>query len=483
MTTDIQQIIGGKFTGAKSGKTFDRIDPFTGKVATRSPASGLEDVAAAVAAAHSAFPAWSKIGPGERRSFLNKAADVLAAKAGEFAELMIAETGGTPPWAGFNTMLAANMLREAASMTTQIQGEIIPSDKPGTLSMGIRQPAGVCLGIAPWNAPVILGVRAIAMALACGNTVILKASEACPGMHVTIGKVFVEAGFPEGVVNVITNAPEDAAAVVEALIAAPEVRRVNFTGSTKVGRIIGELSGRHLKPALLELGGKAPMIVLDDADIDAAVNGAIFGAFANMGQICMSTERLIVHERVADEFVSKLAARAGKLPAGDPRGHVVLGSLVSPEAAQKMDGLIADATEKGAKLAAGGIRTGSVVTATVLDAVKAGMRVYDEESFGPVKPVIRVKDEDEAIAVANDTEYGLSASVYSRDIQRAMAVAARIESGICHINGPTVHDEAQMPFGGVKSSGYGRFGGKAAIAEFTDLRWITIEDPHQHYPF
>ena len=480
---DIQQIIGGKFVGAISGKTFDRIDPFNGEVATRSPASGLDDVKAAVAAAQAAFPAWSKTGPGERRALLNKAADVLASKVGEFTGLLIAETGGTGPWAGFNTMLAAGMLREAAGMTTQIQGDIIPSDKPGTLSMAIRQPAGVCLGIAPWNAPIILGVRALAMALACGNTVILKASESCPGVHVTIGKAFVEAGFPDGVVNVITNAPEDAAAIVEALIASPEVKRVNFTGSTKVGRRIGELCGRNLKPALLELGGKAPMIVLEDADIDAAVNGAIFGAFANMGQICMSTERLIVHEKIADEFVSKLSARASKLPAGDPRGHVVLGSLVSPASAEKMDAFISDATGKGATVTAGGKRTGSVVEATVLDNVTSGMRAYDEESFGPVKPVIRVKDEDEAIRVANDTEYGLSASVYSRDIQRAMAVAARIESGICHINGPTVHDEAQMPFGGVKGSGYGRFGGKAAISEFTDLRWITIEDPHQHYPF
>lgn len=480
---DIQQIIGGKLVGAASGRTFDRIDPFTGKVATRSPASDLDDVKAAVAAAHAAFPAWSKTGPGARRALLNKAADVLASKAGELAEILVAETGGTAPWAGFNTMVAAGMLREAASMTTQINGEIIPADKPGTLSMAVRQAAGVCLGIAPWNAPIILGVRAVAMALACGNTVILKASESCPGLHVTIGKAFLEAGFPEGVVNVITNAPEDAASIVEALITAPEVRRVNFTGSTKVGRIIGELCGRHLKPALLELGGKAPMIVLDDADIDAAVNGAIFGAFANMGQICMSTERMIVHEKIADEFVAKLAARAAKLPAGDPRGHVVLGSLVNPASAEKMDAFIADATAKGATVVAGGKRNGSVVEATVLDGVKPGMRAYDEESFGPVKPVIRVASEDEAIAIANDTEYGLSASVYSRDIQRAMAVAARIESGICHINGPTVHDEAQMPFGGVKGSGYGRFGGKAAIAEFTDLRWITIEDPHQHYPF
>ncbi|MBX4967349.1 aldehyde dehydrogenase [Rhizobium binae] len=480
---EIKQIIGGNSVAAVSGKTFDRIDPFTGKVATRAPASGIEDVQKAVAAAHSAFPAWSKRGPGERRALLMKAADNLASKVEEFTRITIEETGGTAPWAGFNTMLAAGILREAAAMTTQVVGEVIPSDKPGTLSMGVRQAAGVCLGIAPWNAPIILGTRAIAMALACGNTVILKASESCPGVHMLIGQALNEAGFPAGVVNVISNAPEDAAAVVEALIAAPEVRRVNFTGSTHVGRRIGELCGRHLKPALLELGGKAPMVVLDDADVDAAVNGAIFGAFANMGQICMSTERIIVHKNIADEFVAKLCDRASKLPAGDPRGHVVLGSLVTTEAAVKMEEFIADAVAKGAKLVAGGKRTGSVVEATLLDNVKSGMRCYGEESFGPVKPIIRVADDEEAIRVANDTEYGLSAAVFSRDPQRAMAVAARIESGICHINGPTVHDEAQMPFGGVKGSGYGRFGGKAAINEFTDLRWITIEDPHQHYPF
>ncbi|WP_434729818.1 aldehyde dehydrogenase [Rhizobium binae] len=480
---EIKQIIGGNSVAAVSGKTFDRIDPFTGKVATRAPASGIEDVQKAVAAAHSAFPAWSKRGPGERRALLMKAADNLASKVEEFTRITIEETGGTAPWAGFNTMLAAGILREAAAMTTQVVGEVIPSDKPGTLSMGVRQAAGVCLGIAPWNAPIILGTRAIAMALACGNTVILKASESCPGVHMLIGQALNEAGFPAGVVNVISNAPEDAAAVVEALIAAPEVRRVNFTGSTHVGRRIGELCGRHLKPALLELGGKAPMVVLADADVDAAVNGAIFGAFANMGQICMSTERIIVHKNIADEFVAKLCDRASKLPAGDPRGHVVLGSLVTTEAAVKMEEFIADAVAKGAKLVAGGKRTGSVVEATLLDNVKSGMRCYGEESFGPVKPIIRVADDEEAIRVANDTEYGLSAAVFSRDPQRAMAVAARIESGICHINGPTVHDEAQMPFGGVKGSGYGRFGGKAAINEFTDLRWITIEDPHQHYPF
>ncbi|EJT02375.1 aldehyde dehydrogenase [Rhizobium sp. CCGE 510] len=480
---NISLLINGADRAASGGRTYDRLDPFTEKLASRAAAANLEDVAAAVDAAAVAFNAWSKTGPGQRRAILMKAADIMDSKVGEFTRLMIEETGATAPWAGFNVMLAANILREAGAMTTQISGEIIPSDKPGTLAMGVRQAAGVCLAIAPWNAPVILATRAIAMPIACGNTVILKASEQCPGTHRLIATALTEAGLPAGVINVITNAPEDAPEIVAALIAHPAVRRVNFTGSTKVGRIIAETCGRHLKPALLELGGKAPLVILDDADIDGAVNAAIFGAFMHQGQICMSTERIIVDATIADQFVAKLAARASQLPAGDPRGHVVLGSLISLDAAKKMEELIADATAKGAKLVAGGKRSGTVVEATLLDHVTSDMRVYAEESFGPVKPIIRVSGEEEAIRIANDTEYGLSSAVFSRNVQRAMAVAARIESGICHINGPTLHDEAQMPFGGVKGSGYGRFGGKAAIAEFTDLRWITIEDSAQHYPF
>ncbi|MGR9375867.1 aldehyde dehydrogenase [Rhizobium leguminosarum] len=480
---NISLLINGADRAASGGRTFDRLDPFTEKLASRAAAADLDDVAAAVNAASAAFGAWSKTGPGQRRAILMKAADIMDSKVGEFTQLMIEETGATAPWAGFNVMLAANILREAGAMTTQITGEIIPSDKPGTLAMGVRQAAGVCLAIAPWNAPVILATRAIAMPIACGNTVVLKASEQCPGTHRLIATVLTEAGLPAGVINALTNAPEDAPEIVTALIAHPAVRRVNFTGSTKVGKIIAETCGKHLKPALLELGGKAPLVILDDADIDGAVNAAIFGAFMHQGQICMSTERIIVDETIADQFVAKLAARASQLPAGDPRGHVVLGSLISLDAAKKMEELIADATAKGAKLVAGGKRSGTVVEATLLDHVTPEMRVYAEESFGPVKPIIRVSGEEEAIRIANDTEYGLSSAVFSRNVQRAMAVAARIESGICHINGPTVHDEAQMPFGGVKGSGYGRFGGKAAIAEFTDLRWLTVEDSAQHYPF
>jgi vanillin dehydrogenase len=475
-------IIDGAAAQAASGATYARRDPVTGAVASEAAAASEADAAKVVEAAARAFPAWSGTGPSERRALLLKGADLLEARAGEFTQPMIEEIGATAPWAGFNVHFAASMLREAAGLTTQILGEIIPADKPGVVSLAVRQPAGVVLGMAPWNAPVILGVRAIAAPLACGNTVVLKSSEVCPATHHLIGQIMNDAGFPKGVVNVISNAPADAPKVVAALIAHPAVKRVNFTGSSKVGKMIAKLAAEHLKPVLLELGGKAPLVVLDDADVDAAVDATVFGAFANAGQICMSTERLVVDARVADAFVDKLAKRAASLPSGDPRGHVVLGSLVNVSAAERMDELIADAVGKGAKVVAGGKRNGAIVDATIIDRVTPSMRIYHEESFGPVKPVVRVEGEEEAIRVANDTEYGLSAAVFSRDIQRALSVAKRIESGICHINGPTVHDEAQMPFGGMKSSGYGRFGSKAVIAEFTDLRWITIEGP-QHYPF
>ena len=479
---DIGFLIDGEEVSAESGRTYERHDPVTGAVASRAAAASVADVDKIAEAAGRAFATWSESGPGERRRLLLKAADVLEAKVPEFTKLMTEEIGATAPWAGFNVMFAASILREAAAMTTQIKGEIIPSDKPDITAMAIRQPAGVVLGMAPWNAPVILGVRAIAAPLACGNTVILRSSEVCPGTHRLIGEVMTEAGFPKGVVNVLSNAPEDAHEIVSALIAHKAVRRINFTGSTSVGKIIAKLAAEELKPVLLELGGKAPFIVLDDADIDEAVNAAAFGAFMNQGQICMSTERFIVHEAVADEFVEKFAAKAKTLPAGDPRGQVVLGALVSEKSAERMDQLIANAMDKGARLVAGGSRQGAVVDATLIDGIKPGMRIYDEESFGPVKGIVRVKDEDEVIRVANDTDYGLSEAVFSEDINRAMRVAKKIETGICHINGPTVFDEAQMPFGGTKGSGYGRFGGKAVIDEFTELRWITIEG-HQHYPF
>ena len=481
---DISMLIGGEARAASNGATFERRNPLDGEVATRAPAATPTDAIAAVEAAAKAFPAWSATGPNARRALLLKAAHILETKGAAFATAVAGETGGSAMWAGFNVHLAVGMLVEAAAMTTQISGEVIPSDVPGNLAMGIRQPAGVVLAMAPWNAPIILGVRAVAAPLACGNTVVLKGSELCPATHGLIVEALQEAGFPAGVVNYVTNAPADAGAVVEAMIAHPAVRRVNFTGSTRVGKIIAAAAAKYLKPVLLELGGKAPLLVLDDADLDEAVNGAAFGAFANSGQICMSTERIVVDEKIADVFVDKLATKARGLPLGDPRkGPVVLGSVVDMSTVHRCNELIDDALAKGATLLCGGKSNSTLIPATLLDHVTSEMKIYSEESFGPVKPIVRVKGEDAAVACANDNAYGLSSAVFTRDAARGLRVAARIQSGICHINGPTVHDEAQMPFGGVKDSGLGRFGGKAGIAEFTDLRWVTIQTTPRHYPF
>ena len=462
---------------------FTRINPITGEVASSATAMKAGDIPAIAARAAAAFPAWAAQGPNARRAVLMKAAAALEAKKDQFVAAMMAETGSTAGWAMFNLGLAAGMVREAAAITTQITGEVIPSDKPGCLAMALKEPVGVILGIAPWNAPIILGVRAIAVPLACGNAVILKASESCPQTHALIIEAFAEAGFPEGVVNVVTNAPEDAAEVVGALIDAPEVKRINFTGSTGVGRIIAKRAAEHLKPCLLELGGKAPLLVLEDADLDEAVKAAAFGAFMNQGQICMSTERIIVVDAVADEFARRFAAKAKAMPAGDPReGNTPLGAVVDQKTVNHVNSLIEDAAAKGAKIIAGGKGESVVMPATVVDGVTAAMNLYRDESFGPVVAMIRARDTEHAIELANDSQYGLSAAVFTRDVARGLTVARRIHSGICHVNGPTVHDEAQMPFGGVGASGYGRFGGKQGIDSFTETRWITVETQPGHFP-
>ena len=463
--------------------TFTRLNPLTGEVASSAAAMQATDMAAIAAKAGAAFPGWAAQGPNARRALLMKAASALESRADAFVEAMMAEIGATKGWVMFNLNLAVGIVREAAALTTQIAGEVIPSDKPGCLAMALREPVGVILGIAPWNAPIILGVRAIAVPLACGNAVILKASETCPRTHALIIEAFAEAGFPEGVVNVVTNAPADAAAVVAALIDAPEVKRINFTGSTMVGKIIAKRAAEHLKPCLLELGGKAPLIVLEDADLDEAVKAAAFGAFMNQGQICMSTERIIVVAAVAEAFAEKFANKAKSMATGDPReGKTPLGAVVDAKTVTHVNSLIDDAVAKGAKLIAGGKSDTVLMVATVIDGVTDAMNIYRDESFGPVVAMIRATDEEDAIRLANDSAYGLSASVFTRDTARGLGVARRIQSGICHVNGPTVHDEAQMPFGGVGASGYGRFGGKAGIDSFTELRWITIETQPGHYP-
>jgi vanillin dehydrogenase len=480
----VSLLINDQDVAAANGATFERLNPISGAIASTAAAAGAHDATAAADAAAAAFPAWSALGPNERRARLNRAADLLQSRAKEFVTIMTAEIGAASAWAQFNVRLATQMLREAAAMTTQICGEVMPSERTQRLAMSIRQPAGVAVGIAPWNAPIILAVRAIAMPLACGNTVILKASELCPGTHRMIGDVMRDAGLGAGVVNVVTNAPDDAPIVVQTLIEHPAVRRINFTGSTRVGKIVAEIAARQLKPVLLELGGKAPMIVLEDADLDEAVAAAAFSAFMNQGQICMSTERLVVQDTVADAFVAKLATKAASLKVGDPtiEPDVAIGSMIGIAPITRAQQLLEDATKKGARIVTGNEVNGTIMRPTVIDFVTPEMKIYHEETFAPVVCIVRVKDVEEAIQVGNDTEYGLAGAVFTRDMAVAMDVARRLQSGSCHINGPTVQDEAHMPFGGMKASGYGRFGGHAAIHEFTDLRWITMETGPVHYP-
>ena len=475
--------IDGKWQDAVDDRTFEKTNPFTDEIISRFASAGRKDARRAIDAAAAAFPAWSATPPAVRRALFLKAADILDRRQPEIARIMAEEMGGIFGWGMFNCIFTAGLLREAAAQAYGLIGEVIPSDLPDTFAMATRQPVGVVVGIAPWNAPLILGTRSVAMPLAYGNTVVIKASEESPATHLAIAEIFHEAGFPKGVINAITNAPADAAEVVDELISHPKTRRINFTGSTRVGRIIAENAGHHLKRVLLELGGKAPMIILEDAEMEPAVAAANFGAFMNQGQICMSTERIVVERPIAEAFGRMLAAKAGALKVGDPlQPDTQIGPLINKAAMERVKGLVDDAVAKGAKMLCGGKAQGPCYMPTVLYGVTPEMRVYHEESFGPLASIVIVANTEEALHVANDTEYGLSSAVFSRDVNKAMKLAERLESGICHINGATVHDEPQMPFGGVKDSGWGRFGGKAALEEFTELRWITIRRTPTQYP-
>jgi len=475
--------IGGEWCSALDQATYAKTNPYNGAIVSQVAAAKRADARRAVEAAAAAFPAWRDTPPAVKRRLFLKAADLIEARQMEIANLMTEETGGTFGWGMFNCFFVAGLLREAAAQAYGLTGQIIPSDLPDTFSMATRQPVGVVVGIAPWNAPLILGARAIALPLVYGNTVILKASEESPGTHSAIVSVLEEAGFPKGVVNLVTNAPQDAADVVEELIAHPQSRRINFTGSTRVGRIIAEKAGKHLKRVVLELGGKAPMIILEDADMDAAVSAAGFGAFMNQGQICMSTERIVVERPIAESFAQKLAAKASTLKMGDPKDpSTQIGCVINKSTLDRAQKLVADAVSKGAKVLCGGRADGPSYLPTVLYGVTPQMSVYYEESFGPLVSVVVAQNADDALRIANDTEYGLAGAVFSRDITKAMRIAEKMETGICHVNGATVHDEPQMPFGGVKDSGWGRLGGTAALEEFTELRWITIRRTPTHYP-
>ena len=437
--------------------------------------SGQNAADAAANAAAAAFWDWSQRSAEDRAAHLHRMADALDGSRAQLVNLAAKEVGAASGWTQFNIDLALRILRQAAGLPALLADREMPPAEDGSLSILRRQAVGVVLGIAPWNAPITLAVRAIATPLACGNTVVLKGSEHCPQTHRAVVEILNGSGLPAGVANVVTALPDQSEAVVNHLIAHPAVRRVNFTGSTRVGRQVAVTAAHHLKRCVLELSGKAALIVLEDADLDAAVEAAAHGAFFNQGQICMSTERIILLDDIADRFVAKLVARTQTLRAADPQREAApLGTLIHAAAAERVAALLRDAQDKGAELLIGGRVEGAVMQPAVIDHVASNMAIYHEESFGPVASILRVRDEEEALSIANDTEYGLASAIFSRDRDRALALAARLETGICHINGSTVYDDAAMPFGGMKASGYGRFGGETALDEFTELRWIAL---------
>ncbi|MCB1340676.1 MAG: aldehyde dehydrogenase family protein [Pseudooceanicola sp.] len=473
--------INGSWTPA--ARTFDDLNPSDNALYARIPDATVEDARRAIAAAKAAFPAWSTQPFHHRAHALLKIAEVWDRRKADFGAAAMAEGGG---WFGkgvFEAGYVGEVFRSAAALCYQNIGEVLPSEH-GKLMMATRYPLGVVSVISPWNMPGILTSRGFAAALAVGNTVVLKPSEDTPyagGLY--FAEILEEAGIPPGVFNVVTCSRESVGAVGDELVENPDVKAVSFTGSTAVGRHIAAKCGAHLKKACVELGGKDSMIVLEDADLDAAARAANFGSFMHQGQVCMSTEKLLIQDTIWDDFMSRFLSRAKKLKTGHTKDKDnVIGPLVNNRQALRVKALIDDAVAKGARVELGGKAWDNFVEPTVLTNVNSSMDIWHDESFGPVVVAVPFHTEDEAVALNNDTEYGLTGAVWSRDEARALAIAQRLETGIAHVNCQNINDEPHVPFGGTKASGVGRYGGRWSLDAFTELRWITLDRGGRHFP-
>ena len=480
-TTGYKMYINGEWVD--KDQTFADYNPANGAVWAEIPNGTRDDVKRAVAAAAAAQTEWAALPHPQRAGYLLKAADVLEKRQTDFANALIEEGGGWIGKAMFESGYTPGIFRAAAAAVYQMTGEILPSDH-GKLSMVVRQPLGVVSVISPWNFPLLLSSRGLAVALAVGNTVVLKPSEETPvAGGILIAELFEEVQLPQGVFNVVTCSRDNVAEVGDEMVVNPRVGAVSFTGSTAVGRQVAGKAGQMLKKACVELGGKDSLIILDDADMELALNAATFGTFMHQGQICMSVEKIIVDESIAAEFTERFVAKVKTLNMGDPREMPnVIGPIINQRQLDKIHGQVTDAVEKGAQLLTGGTFEGLFYRPTVLTGIKPDMRIYQEETFGPVAPIITVKGVDEAVAVANDSEYGLSAGIITRDEEKGLAVARRLQTGMAHVNDSSVNDEPHVPFGGVKSSGLGRHGGRASVETFTEVRWLTLERGGTHYP-
>jgi benzaldehyde dehydrogenase (NAD) len=463
-----------------AGGTVPVLDKATGASLGTAGIADAADVAAACARAKAAQPAWAATAPAERAAILLRAADLLEASAAEVMPIEQRETGGIEPKAGFDVNVSVGELRAAATLVDH-ESRVVVEKTAEVESIALRVPIGVVGVIAPWNMPMILSIRAIAPALALGNAVVLKPDIQTPisGGYVWAA-LFEAAGLPAGVFHVLPGDAEPGAA----LTTDPNVNMIAFTGSTQVGRLVGEAAGRTLKRVSLELGGNSPFIVLDDADLELATSAGAFGSFFYQGQICMASSRHLVHEKIAPAYTKRLAERAAALAVGDPTGHVHLGPLINDQQLTRVSDIVDRTIAAGAHTEAGATHDGRFYRPTVLSGVTPEMPAFRDEIFGPVAPITTFATDEEAIELANRTEYGLSSAIFSNDVERAMKIAARLHTGLVHINDQTINDNPQIPFGGMGASGNGgRFGALANLEEFTTWRWMTVRATGHPYPF
>jgi acyl-CoA reductase-like NAD-dependent aldehyde dehydrogenase len=473
--------IDGKAIEVSSSAMADVLNPANQKPFARIFMGQEQHMLAAIDAAHAAKAAWGNSPAALREKILHRAADELEAATNDIVDLLIGEGGSTFGKAHFEIPFAANMLRSIAGEARRVQGDVFPSDVSGLLSLAIRRPLGVVAGISPFNFPVVLALKKVAFALATGNTFVLKPSEETSLVGLKLAEIFEKAGLPSGVLNVV---PGDGPTLARVLFDDPRVKLISFTGSTAVGRHIAVECAKKGKRVILEMGGKSPLIVLKDADVDYAVDTACFGIFIHQGQICMAGSRIIVEAPIYETFLRRFAAKAKTLQVGDPRDpHTVIGPLIRSSQCQMIDRKIKEAVAAGARVLTGGTYEANFYQPTVVADVTPNMAAFRDELFGPVAAVTRADNADHALALANNSSYGLSSAVLTNDLQLAMRFALELEAGMVHVNGPTVHDEPTVPFGGVKDSGSGREGGRWSVEEMTEVKWVTIQMGRRHYPF
>ena len=479
-----QYYAGGIWRDAENGRTFDDLEPYSGKIFAKVAAASRKDMNIALTAAAKAFPGWAATTPAQRGELLFKAAEIIKRRRAEIAGILAKETGSTISFATFQQDLLANTLIEGAGWAYEIKGEVLQSNVPGSFSIGVRRPLGVVASFTPWNGANILSWRTVISPIVAGNTVVVKPSEFAPvSAGLMIAEIADEAGFPPGVINVVPHAPGEAGNMSDEIFGDPNVRVINLIGGVKTAKYLAERAGKTLKRTVLELGGYNPMIILDDVDIDDAVQAATFGSFFHQGQICMNTRKIIIQRKIYDEFLEKFIARTKSLPFGDPEDHkTLIGPLINEAAIQMVDQRVKDAVSKGAKVAAGGYHEGPIYHPTILVDVPYDAIISNEETFGPVVIVEQVDTPEEAVKVANRTAYGLVSSIYTKDTYKGFELAPSILHGVVNVNAPTVNEETHAPMGGVKDSGWGRTG-PHSLEDFTDLIWINSRSTKMKYPF